>query len=253
MDISKVLIAVAREKNMREVDLISQEFKDSIDRNAKRLEPSNIYEDMTRSRAIVIMVFMTQCMLISFVVLTTYQTKFHTCLDGTPRCEVGKTMGSWAVYCLGIFMANVYMLGPHSNFGQSEQNPVFWLQLLMTAKEGKKSLAWSQNNGQRVVYKLHIHDWRIWARLLMSFIVNGIGYHILVHALPIQIADSGSLMSIVGTAVGMMYLVDLDDAGGKPMDLIDEGTTAVAAGAGATAPVTDDENQPLVKGKKGLF
>ena len=61
---------------------------------------------------------------------------------------------------------------------------------------------------------LYPSDWRIWLRFFMSFAINGVGFHILVHALPIQVASQSSLTGVVFRAVGMMYLVDLDDVPG---------------------------------------
>ena len=61
---------------------------------------------------------------------------------------------------------------------------------------------------------------RIWARFLMSFLINGIGYHVLVHALPLQGAQQSSLTSFVLRSVGMIYLVDLDDTPGYKLTIV---------------------------------
>lgn len=55
----------------------------------------------------------------------------------------------------------------------------------------------------------------------MSFIINGVGFHILVHALPIQVAAQSSLTGVVFRAVGMLYLVDLDDTPGYTLTFTD--------------------------------
>jgi hypothetical protein len=47
------------------------------------------------------------------------------------------------------------------------------------------------------------------------------GFHILVFALPIQIAAQSSLTGVVFRAVGMLYLVDLDDSPGYPLTFAD--------------------------------
>jgi len=54
----------------------------------------------------------------------------------------------------------------------------------------------------------------------MSFLVNGIGYHILVHALPVQVAQQTSLTGFALRAVGMMYLVDMDDSTGYKLTVV---------------------------------
>ena len=78
------------------------------------------------------------------------------------------------------------------------------------------------------VRSLKPSDPALWIRFAMSFLINGVGFHILVHALPIQVAGQSSLTGIVFRAVGMLYLVDLDDAPGTALTLVegDEDTTA---------------------------
>lgn len=163
------------------------------------------------------MVFLTQVVLIAFVVTDIFDSELHSCRDGTPGCPVVGTLGSWGFYVLGIFMANVFLLGPKTSFGQSEQNPAFWLQLLLEAKETGTKVSWTDEYGQAKSRVLQAGDARLWIRFIMSFLINGVGFHILVHALPIQVAAQSSLTGVVFRAVGMMYLVDLDDTAGSTL------------------------------------
>jgi len=39
-------------------------------------------------------------------------------------------------------MACVFQLGPKTKFGESEQNPAYWLQLLLLAKEPGATVTW---------------------------------------------------------------------------------------------------------------
>lgn len=55
---------------------------------------------------------------------------------------MGGTLGSWSLYVLGVFMACVFQLGPKTKFGESEQNPAYWLRLLLTAKEPGTKVSW---------------------------------------------------------------------------------------------------------------
>jgi hypothetical protein len=71
-----------------------------------------------------------------------YHSDTNNCLDGSKDCPVGGTLGSWAFYVLGIFMACVFQLGPKTKFGESEQNPAYWLQLLLMAKEPGAKVTW---------------------------------------------------------------------------------------------------------------
>jgi len=118
-------------------------------------------------------------------------------------------------------MACVYLLGPNTNFGMSEQNPAFWIQLLLSSKQTGIKSTWYDPVRDRTYNRLlRRGDWIIWIRFLMSFLINGVGFHILVHALPIQVAGQSSLFGVVFRAVGMMYLVDLDDTPGYKITLI---------------------------------
>lgn len=175
-------------------------------------------------------------------VASIFNTSTHSCLDGTPDCPVTGTLGSWGFYVLGIFMACVYLLGPNTNFGQSEQNPAFWLQLLLSSKQLNTKVTWfdpvHNETRSRILYSM---DWRIWIRFLMSFLINGIGFHILVHALPIQVAGQSSLVGVVFRAVGMMYLVDLDDTPGYEMTLVNKSDSEVL---NMTDTKTSDDNLP---------
>jgi len=235
------------------------------------LEPGNIYEDMGRDPAIVYMVFVMQVFFITLVCIDTYNHAHPKCFDGTSGCPVVHTVASYILYVIGIFLACVYMLGPKTHFGRSEQDPEFWLILLLAAKSGGFNILWEDpmecpvhsNKGYSrlkdrkgkvikeedgVTDKLfHCHhltkgDTRMWRRFLMSFICNGVGYHILVHALPIQVAMQSTWMGAVFRSVGMMYLVDLDDTKGYPLTIVrhgDDGDELAAAssssnGTGAT-------------------
>jgi len=213
-----------------------------------QLVPGNIYEDMGRDKTIVIMVFVMQVFFIALVCYDTYGNTTSNCFDGTSGCPIVETAGSYALYVIGIFLASVYMLGPRTDYGRSEQDPEFWLLLLLAAKGKGFKILWDNpmecpvhsNKGYSTLkdsdgkvikeedgvtdklfhcHYLNQNDTRMWRRFLMSFICNGVGFHILVHALPIQVAMQSSFMGAVYRSVGMMYLVDLDDTKGFPLTI----------------------------------
>jgi hypothetical protein len=118
-------------------------------------------------------------------------------------------------------MACVFLLGPKTAFGQSEQNPAYWLRLLLYSKQTGTQATWNDPNKDQLCQRLlKPSDLRLWLRFFMSFLINGVGFHILVHALPIQVAAQSSLTGVVFRAVGMMYLVDLDDTPGYKITLV---------------------------------
>jgi hypothetical protein len=69
-----------------------------------------------------------------------------------------------------------------------------------------------------------------------------VGFHILVHALPIQVAAQSSLTGVVFRAVGMMYLVDLDDTPGCIITLVPKAIEEVVQAATTTG--TTDVGMP---------
>ena len=125
------------------------------------------------------------------------------------------------LFILGIFMALVFQLGPKTKYGESEQNPAFWLRVFLVLKDGNTNVSWKNDVKGNVEsnYTLTTGDIRIWLRYCMSFLINGVGFHILVHALPLQVAAQSSLTGVVFRAVGMMYLVDLDDTPGYKLTI----------------------------------
>jgi len=180
------------------------------------LKPTNVYEDLGRNLTIVTMVFITQVVLILFVCIDMRNNNVNSCLDGTTGCPIVGTLGSWLFFILGIFMALVFQLGPKTNFGESEQNPYYWLRLFRVLKNDTTTISW--NNDMKD--KTEINS-IICIRYFMSFLINGVGFHILVHALPLQVASQSSLTGVVVRAIGMMYLVDLDDTPGYKLTIHD--------------------------------
>jgi hypothetical protein len=149
------------------------------------------------------------------------------------------TLGSWGFYVLGIFMSTVYILGPKTAFGQSEQNPAYWIQLLIAAKATGARVTWFDPvANEQKEREIKPGDIRIWTRFIMSYLINGVGFHVLVHALPIQVATQSSLTGVVIRAVGMMYLVDLDDTSGYKLTIVEE---PLVPPAGTTDMKTDED------------
>jgi len=188
--------------------------------SSKELAPNNVYEDLGRKMFMVMMVFITQVVLISFVFIDLQKSNLSSCMDGTRGCPIGGTMGSWSFFVFGIFMALVFQLGPKTNYGKSEQNPAYWLRLFIELEQSSTITYINEVKGDRMVsLNLRALDIRVILRFFLSFLINGVGFHILVHALPLQVAAQSSLTGVVFRAVGMMYLVDLDDTPGYKLTI----------------------------------
>jgi len=107
-----------------------------------KIKPSSVYEDLGRNFKIVFMIFLTQLLMMILVGIDLTANDTNKCLDGTNDCPIVGTLGSYCFYCVGIFMAWVAMLGPRTKFGQSEQNPAYWVQLLLVTKNEGTKLTW---------------------------------------------------------------------------------------------------------------
>jgi len=229
-DIARVLLGYWNCKSLQDVHPTSEEEAKSIAASTQ-LEPSNVYEDISRPKLIAFMVFLVQSMLIGIVMLDSYSTPTRTCFNGvaTDACPMLSSLGSYCLYFLGTFMACVFYVGPMNSYGKKEHDPVFWLKLFLMSKQTASVLSWQDPTTNKAMrMRLRQHDWRIWVRFFMSFVVNSICFHFLLHVLPIQIASKNSVMGVVFSSVGMIYLVDLDDTSGTVMTLVQhEGTTHV--------------------------
>jgi len=218
-DSLRVLLSLKEATKLQDLVLVSQRDKQFLlnslrlqaeGRSSVELGTNNVYEDVSRNAWIVGMVFVTQAVLISFVVYDIYQDETQTVLDGTGDVPLLSTLGSWLFYLVGIFMQCVYLLGPKTNFGTSEQNPHFWVQLLLASKTTGVRCQWhDEASGDVRERQLWPYDFRLWLRFAMSFLINGVGFHILIHALPVQVAGQSSLTGVVFRSVGLVYIVDL--------------------------------------------
>ena len=218
-------VLVAYHANKKVEDFVVVPSKKGVANQAKRqgsmdgvwswieLKTKNIYENLSRDFFVVGMVFTTQALLIAFVIVDVYNEKdTHTNIAGTETVPVVGTNSSYCIYILGIFMSVVYLVGPKTNFGQSKENPHYWVQLLLIAKLTGATCKWHNPvKGIDNSIQLRPGDKRIWLRFFLSFIVNGWGFHVLVHLLPIQVAAESSFTGVVFRAVGMMYLIDMDN------------------------------------------
>jgi hypothetical protein len=223
-DSLRVLLAASQTRRLQDLVLITDTEREAMNPvlHKSDLVTRNVYEDFSRPLVIVGMVFVTQVFLITIVCTDLYAASKMTTFDGTSQIPVVITWGSWCIYMIGIFMQCVYVLGPKTAFGASEQNPEFWFQIWMGAKN-KSRLTWHDVvKDEDEIMELSLSNWRVWLRFVMSFMINGVCFHILVHALPIQVASQSSMLGIVFRGVGMVYLVDLDDGMGTHLTLKDE-------------------------------
>ena len=220
LDTIRVLLAYRNCASLANVDAVSDEEAADI-RASTTLNPTNIYEDLTRPPSMAVMVFLVQGLLIGLVMDDTYQTPTRTCFNGHDGCPMLTSLGSYSLYLMGTFMACVFYIGPRNSFGQKEQNPTFWLKLFLMTKEGSSSsvLTWTDSITHQS-HALALRPTDVWLRFFQSFLVNGVGFHFLLHVLPIQVAGQSTIIGVVFRAIGMIYLADLDDTTGPTLTLV---------------------------------
>jgi hypothetical protein len=101
-DVSRVLIPFFEVDDLKDFVPVSQSEKRGVRQNhhAQKivLEPFNVYEDLSRHKDIVFMVFVLQAIMISFVTADMFSTDTHSCRDGTAECPVVGTFGGWCFY-----------------------------------------------------------------------------------------------------------------------------------------------------------
>jgi len=182
---------------------------------SSELQPKNMYEDLSRGALSVGMVFVSQSVLIAMVISTLTEDE-TTCWDNTWPCPITGTLGSWLLFVFGILMAMVYKEGPATSFGHSPQNPGYWLQILLCAKQKGSTFTWLDLlDNETKTAKLSMFN--VLIRFAMSFLINGISFQLLVHSLPIKVAEAYTFYDIVWASYGMMWLVDLDTTWGPAL------------------------------------
>jgi hypothetical protein len=206
----------------------------------QQLEPTNVYEDLTRPQSIAILVFLTQIMLVSMVMMDTYMTSTRSCFNGKEGCIMLTSLGSYILYITGVFMMCVFYVGPGNQYGKKELNPTYWLKLFLLTRgstRGKTvAFSWTHPSGAVKTITVSRDEFRLWTRFCMSYLVNSVGFLFLLHVLPVQVANSNSIMGVVFKAVGMLYLVDLDDTAGNVMTVVNATTSSTPSSSSHGTP-----------------
>jgi hypothetical protein len=101
-DIARVLIAFFEVDDLKDFVAVTKARQREIRKNHQAhkivLEPTNVYEDLSRSKDIVFMIFVLQAIMISFVVVDIFSGATHACRDGTKGCPIVGTFGGWCFY-----------------------------------------------------------------------------------------------------------------------------------------------------------
>jgi len=93
LDSIRVLLAYRNCKSLRDSTVSTSEEEAHDIHATTQLEPTNVYEDLTRPRSIAVMVFLVQSLLIGIVMYDSYSTTTRTCFDGTEGCPMLGSLG----------------------------------------------------------------------------------------------------------------------------------------------------------------
>jgi len=104
LDSIRVYLAYRNCSSLSSVSVIADDEAHDIRDAANQLEPTNVYEDLTRPRSIAVLVFLTQVLLIGLVMDDTFRTTTRTCFDGNDGCLMLTSLGSYCLYLMGTFM-----------------------------------------------------------------------------------------------------------------------------------------------------
>eukprot|EP00546_Thalassionema_frauenfeldii_P006360 CAMPEP_0178926356 /NCGR_PEP_ID=MMETSP0786-20121207/18484_1 /TAXON_ID=186022 /ORGANISM="Thalassionema frauenfeldii, Strain CCMP 1798" /LENGTH=429 /DNA_ID=CAMNT_0020601463 /DNA_START=267 /DNA_END=1559 /DNA_ORIENTATION=- len=219
LDLLRTMLAYVGTKDISEIIVTSNELQSDYHLSVI-LKPINVYEDLARTKTITYMVFLTQCLLIGLVCFDLYDTPVTDCYDGTAsNCPVVGTISSWSFYIIGAFMALVYKLGPKGKFGHSPQDPAYWLQLLLSAKNEASTYTWYEAVEHKT-YNSNLSLWDVVPRFMCSTYINGMCFRFLVHSLPVQASNRSDFVSLVFASLFMLFIVDLDDTPGHPLKIV---------------------------------
>ena len=89
-DSVRVLIAVSEAQSLKELIVFSSATRSQLRNPTTTLEPHNVYEDMGHSRVVLWLVFLTQAILIAFVV-----SCCESCSKSTGKCETSGELTSF--------------------------------------------------------------------------------------------------------------------------------------------------------------
>lgn len=97
LDTARVLLSYWNCKRLGSLSVIADDEAHSLRAEATQLEPTNVYEDITRPHSIAILVFMTQVLLVGLVMDDSFRTTTRTCFNGQDGCPVLTSIGKLRV------------------------------------------------------------------------------------------------------------------------------------------------------------
>jgi hypothetical protein len=87
------------------------------------------------------------------------------------------------------------------------------MQLLIAARTPGATYTWYDPVNRESHTRRLGGTWLSWLRILvpffMSFLINAIGYNLLLLSIPVQVSATSTIKGIAGRAKGILWLVDL--------------------------------------------
>ena len=98
LDTMRILLAYWNCKRLDSLSVIADDEAHELRAAATKLNPTNVYEDLTKPRSIAILVFLTQVVLVGLVMDDSYRTTTRACFSGAEGgCPVLTSVGTLIV------------------------------------------------------------------------------------------------------------------------------------------------------------
>ena len=95
LDTLRILLAYWNCKRLDSLSVIADDEAHELRAAATKLNPTNVYEDLTKPRSIAILVFLTQVVLVGLVMDDSYRTTTRVCFSGKDNaCPVLTSLGA---------------------------------------------------------------------------------------------------------------------------------------------------------------
>jgi hypothetical protein len=111
----------------------------------------------------------------------------------------------YAFYILGIFIGNFYLAGQEDLLYSQIRNFNFWCRTIHAVRSSKHSITTKDNN----VVEINWNSLRI--RWFLCTLVNTSGFFVVLHGLPLQVAQGRDPIDFVLNVVAAFYIIEIDN------------------------------------------
>ena len=159
------------------------------------LRAIDVYEDLTGPTARAVVTGISQILLLCMYI-------WGLGAAGRPDFSDGRI---YAFYILGIFIGNFYLAGQEDLLYSQIRNFNFWCRTIHAVRSSKHSITTKDNN----VVEINWNSLRI--RWFLCTLVNTSGFFVVLHGLPLQVAQGRDPIDFVLNVVAAFYIIEIDN------------------------------------------